>query len=109
MQHITIGRFEADPSVQGVVEPNDKSWQLVIDAEGIPHLYILCQSEDENGAPVKGLICLEDFLVDKLSIKDLMQGTFAEKLSLEEEKQAYDEWVKDREERQIPCPRNLHS
>ncbi len=40
MQNIIIGRFESDPEAQGVIRPEDGSWQLVLDKDGIPHLYV---------------------------------------------------------------------
>lgn len=104
MYNIKIGRFVEDPTVQGVVEPEDRSWQLVIDKDGYPHLYVAVKLEDEPGVET-GFFCVEDLLPDDCKIKDLMQGSFGGKLPPEEEQAAYEEWIASKEKTAIPCPR----
>lgn len=107
MQNITIGRYEEDPQAQGVIRPEDGRWQLVIDKEGYPHLYVQVQIENDDGEGTHpGMLAIEDMLHDKMTIKDLMDGgVFGGKLSPEEEEEAFQEYLQDREERKIPCPR----
>jgi len=105
MQNITIGRYDKDPQAQGVIKPEDGRWQLVIDKDGYPHLYIQVNVEEE-GQKIKGMFLLEDLLPEKMTVRDLMdEGCFGGKLSPEEEEEAYQEYLKDKETRQIPCPR----
>jgi len=104
MQNITIGRYPEDPQAQGVIKPEDGRWQLVLDREGYPHLYVQINTTDDEGKPVKGMLALEDMLPDKLTVKDLMDGgEFGGRLSPEEEAKAYAEFQAS--ERLIPCPR----
>lgn len=105
MQNIIIGRFEQDPQAEGVIRPEDGRWQLVLDKDGYPHLYVQINTRDDSGAPIKGMLCLEDMLVGKLSVRDLMDGEFDGKLPPEDEEEAYQAFLKDRETTHIPCPR----
>lgn len=104
MNHISIGRFDKDPSAQGVVEPEDGSWQLVIDKDGYPHLYIRVKYEKDEGGEGTAMLALDDMLDEDLQIRDLMEGTFGGKCSPEEEQQAYEEWKARKEKYSIPCP-----
>jgi hypothetical protein len=104
MQNLYIGRFADDPQAQGVVKPDDGRWQLVIDREGYPHLYVQVNTTDDDGKPTKGLLALEDMLPDKLTVRDLMDGgEFGGRLPPEEEAEAYAAF--QAEERRIPCPK----
>jgi hypothetical protein len=106
MQSISIGRFEGDPQAQGVIRPEDNSWQLVLDKDGFPHLYIRCKLEDDGtGKPGVGMLCLEDMLHDNTTIPDLMKSTFGGKLSEAEEAKAHEEYLVRKEATGIPCPR----
>jgi len=106
LKNISIGRFDEDPQAQGVVKPEDGRWQLVIDKDGYPHLYVQVNVEDDNGKLVKGLLCLDDMLPEGLSIRGLMdEGSFGGKLSPEDEAAAEAEFLADRRVRGIPCPR----
>jgi hypothetical protein len=104
MYNITVGRFEEDPSAQGVIRPSDESWQLVIDKDGYPHLYISVKCEEDGHT---GLLCIEDMLIGngELTIPDLMKGTFGGHLSGEEESKAMQEYLARKEKTGIPCPR----
>lgn len=105
MYDIKIGRFTKDPEAQGVVRPDDGSWQLVIDKDGFPHLYLRVKLDHEAGEPETGLLCVEDLLPEHSKIRDLMSSSFGGKLTPEEEQAAHDALATDREGSGIPCPR----
>ena len=107
MQSITIGRFDKDPEAQGVIKPEDGRWQLVLDKDGYPHLYLQVKIAGGGGEEqTTGMLCLDDMLIEQMSIKDIMDGgEFGGKLPPKEEAAAFEEYQKDREVRQIPCPR----
>jgi len=108
MQSISIGRFDKDPQAQGVIKPEDGRWQLVLDKDGYPHLYVQVQIENDNGeGTTPGMFCLDDMLPKEVTVRDLMDGgAFGGKLSPEEEEAAHAEYVKDCEEGdRPPCPR----
>lgn len=106
MQNITIGRYDADPEAQGVVKPEDGRWQLVIDKNGYPHLYIQVNVETDDGQTGKGLFNVDDALPEHMSIREMMdEGAFGGKLPPEEEDAAYAEWLERKEKLGIPCPR----
>lgn len=106
MQDITVGRYDKDPQAQGVIRPKDDSWQLVIDRDGYPHLYVRIKLADmAPGEPQTGWFCVEDMLIDKMTIPDIMKGEFGGKLTPEEEAAAHAEFLADKERTGIPCPR----
>lgn len=106
MENITIGRYDRDPEAQGVIRPESGRWQLVIDNEGYPHLFVEATIEDDDGTKTKGLFCIEDMMLEGLCIKDLMDGgTFGGKLTPEEEEEAAREYEASRKTTGIPCPR----
>lgn len=104
MKNIQIKRYDNDPTLRGYIEPDDKKWQLVIDKEGYPHLWIRVQAasaeETGTGKPLAGYLSIEDMLPPELSIRDLMEGTFGEPVS---EEQA-EEFMANHEPKS-PCPR----
>lgn len=104
MYSIKVGRFEEDPQAQGVICPDDESWQLVIDKDGYPHLYVKVQFE-EGDKHEEGLFCVEDIFPDELTIPDLMKSKFGGKLSPEEEEKAHAAFMARKERTGIPCPR----
>ena len=104
--NIKVERYKANPEAQGVVRPKDNSWQLVIDREGYPHLYVRCKLEDAgDGKPGTGMLCIEDMLIEKMTIPDLMKSEFGGKLTPEEEQEAHAEFLARKEATGIPCPR----
>ena len=106
LPNITITRYEEDPQARGVVRPDHGRWQLVIDKDGYPHLYVQVNVEGDDGQVIKGMLCLDDMLPDDMSIRNLMDGgAFGGKLSPEEEREAMAAYQQDREKRGIPCPR----
>lgn len=91
---------------QGVVQPASGRWQLVVDREGYPHLYVQVNIEGDDGQLFKGLLCLDDMLPEGLSMKDLMDGgSFGGKVTLAEEQDAARAYEKNRADRGIPCPK----
>jgi hypothetical protein len=104
MYSIKVGRFDEDPQAQGVIRPEDESWQLVIDKDGYPHLYVKVQFE-EGDEHEEGLFCVEDIFPDELTIPDLMKSKFGGKLSPDEEKKAFEAYTARKERTGIPCPR----
>lgn len=106
MQNITIGRYDSDPEAQGVIKPEDGRWQLVIDKDGYPHLYVESTLENDDGSTSKGMFLVEDMLPEHLTVRDLMDGgCFGGKLSPEEEALAQAEFEESRAASGIPCPR----
>lgn len=107
MQPITIGRFADDPTAQGVIRPADDSWQLVVDKDGFPHLYIRCPLEQESpDDPPSGMLCVEDLFPSGMDdIPTLMQSTFGGKCTPEEEEQAHAEHIAKITASGRPCPR----
>jgi hypothetical protein len=106
MQNITIGRYDNDPEAQGCIKPEDGRWQLVIDKDGYPHLYVESTLEEDDGTKVKGMFLVEDMLPEGMTVRDLMDGgCFGGKLSPEEEAEAQLEYEKSRAVSGIPCPR----
>ena len=105
MQSISVGRYNADPEAQGLIKPEDGSWQLVIDRDGYPHLYVQVNVTHE-GTLKRGLLCIDDMLPEGLSIRGLMsEGEFGGELTPEEEARAVEEYNRTRAESGIPCPR----
>ncbi len=104
MYDIKIGRFTEDPEAQGVIRPEDGAWQLVIDKDGFPHLYVRVKLDPEPGEPDDGMLCIEDMLPADSKIRDLMTGSFGGKLSPEDEQAAHDAYASE-DRAGIPCPR----
>lgn len=108
--NITIGRLDSDPTAQMVIQPEDRRWQVVVDKDGYPHLFVevnVGAGPDTGGKPCKGMFCVEDVLPDGAKIRDLMgEGTFEDPVTEPAEIAAADEaFIKERAESQIPCPR----
>lgn len=78
MQDIHIKRYsEHDPECQGCIEPEDRSWQLLIDKEGFPHLIVRTNVEDDEGKVVHGYVSLDELLPPEMGgVKDVMLSTF---------------------------------
>lgn len=101
MENITIGRFEGDETAQGVIKPESGNWQLVLDKDGFPHLYIRCKIE----GGLTGLLLLEDLLPGEQTVRDLMTGEFGGECTEEEELEGMREFEASRARSGIPCPR----
>lgn len=102
MFNITVGRLPEDPEAQGVIRPADDSWQLVIDKEGFPHLWLRVKGEDGE----TGMIALDQFLQDDCSVKAIMLSTFGGGLTDESaiaEAEAY--WKSAKDKLGLPCPK----
>jgi hypothetical protein len=104
VKNIQIKRYENDSQLLGYVEPDDKRWQLVIDKEGYPHLWIRVKaaSEEETGTgnPLHGYLSIEDLLPKELTIPDLMEGVFGEPVTEEQAAEFMETF-----EPKSPCPR----
>lgn len=107
MYNIAVQRLPEDPECQGVVRAQDGSWQVVIDKDGFPHLWIRVKGEPgKDGKPVSGLIPLDMFFADGVSVKDLMLSEFGGEITDESElAQANAEWLEIKERLGIPCPK----
>jgi hypothetical protein len=104
MQNITIGRFEADDTAQGAVTPGDKSWQLVIDKDGYPHLYVRTPLT-LNGEKTSGMVLLDEFLPEGVTVRSLMQNEYGEPIPEDQLDEAYAECMERRGELGVSCPR----
>jgi hypothetical protein len=97
VDNIIVGRYDRDPEAQGVVKAESGRWQVVVDKEGYPHLWVEVSLEDGQ----KGMFCVDYML--PVPIKDLMDGgCFGGELSPEEEAEAQAECEA---EAHPPCPR----
>ena len=105
MENITIGRYDRDPEAQGLIKPESGRWQLVIDKEGYPHLFVESNIENKDGTTIKGMFCIEDMLPEGMSVKDIMNSTFGGELTEEAELEAQKEYEENRLVSGIPCPR----
>lgn len=109
MQSITIGRYEQDPEAQGCIRPEDGRWQLVIDRDGYPHLYVEVNVEagpDTDGKPAKGLLLVSDLFGEGVgTIREIMEGTFGGHLLPEDQEVAHRELISIRAAHPVPCPR----
>lgn len=105
MQPITVGRYDSDPTAQGIIRPADDTWQLVVDKDGYPHLYVKVNIADHDDTR-DGWFCVEDMLPEGVTIPDLMKGSFGGRLTPEEEEAAHREHLESRGRNGIPCPRS---
>ena len=97
MERISIGRLSSHPEALGVVEPESKLWQLVIDKDGLPHLYVAVDIGDDK----TGLLCVEDCMHS--SIRQLMT-TPTKEASEEDTRLGLAEFEQSRRDNPIPCP-----
>lgn len=106
MEDIIIGRYKDDPEAQGVIRPESGKWQLVLDADGYPHLYVAVNVVDDEGTTVQGLLALDDLLPKGMTIRDIMDGgDFGGKLDPSEADEAFEEFKAERAKNPVPCPR----
>lgn len=98
MIDIKIRRYKDHPhNYQGSVVPENGRWKLVLDEDGIPHLFLRVFLDEETKKT--GWLSVDDLLPENektgeiLLISDLMDGTVGEPLSPEEEKEAYEEYM----------------
>lgn len=101
MYNIAVERFPEDPEAQGVIRAQDGSWQLVIDKEGIPHLWVRAKHEDGR----TGMVCVEHFMHEGMSVEVLMKSEFGGECPPEDLEEAAKEWAEFDKENRIPCPR----
>lgn len=97
MKNIAVRRFVDHPAGhQGAVVPEDGRWQLVLDKEGVPHLFL--RVFVEPGVP--GWLLVDDLLPchqetgEALRIADLIDGEAGEPISDPAELEAaYEEYA----------------
>lgn len=82
--NITVGRLGPDADAQGVIKPSDGSWQLVIDKDGVPHLWLSTLVEDDDGRTVTGMVPLDLFLAEGATVANIMGSVFRGAPSAEE-------------------------
>lgn len=104
MEKVLIERYEDDKEALGCVRAESGRWELIVDKENVPHLYVQCDVEADDGQTVKGMFCVEDMLPEGWSIADLMHegSRFEGRCSPEDEAAAAEEWRVRHEK--IPCP-----
>lgn len=104
MDDIKIKRFTDHPhGYQGYLEPESGTWQLCIDKDGGPHLFIRIKIDPpQSDGTTEGWLCVDDLLPDELCPADMILGTFGEEPSPEE----IAEFEKERAEKnyQNRCP-----
>lgn len=95
MTNISVRRYTNHPAKhQGSVHPEDGRWQLVLDEQGVPHLFLRVQVEP--GVP--GWLALDDLLPvnqktgEALTVADLIDGEAGDELPPEELEAAYEEY-----------------
>ena len=104
MQNIHVSRNIGAKS--GHITPEDRSWQLAIDDDGIPHLWVRVSYDDADGQIRHGMVALDDFLEKETTVKGLMTDCiFGGHLSEEEEAAAYEEYkAQCAAGKRPPCP-----
>lgn len=108
MEKVLIERYEDDPEALGRVYAESGRWELIIDRENVPHLYVQTNVELDDGEVINGMFCIEDMLPEDFSIQDIMQSTFGGKCSPEDEAAAVAEWNERHTASGIPCPRHTN-
>ncbi len=106
--NIKVKHYSNDSEVLCAIEPDDKTWQVTVDKEGVPHLYVrmkLLASESDEEFP--GMFCLDYLLPEGTTMKELVQdGYMTDPVPPEEEEAVYAEYLKDCEAGKLPpCPR----
>lgn len=104
MQNISIRRFLDHPhKYQGVLVPEDGRWRLVLDADGVPHLFLrVFLAPDQPGwLDVEDLLPCHRETGEALCFADLIDGEAGDPIDDPEELQAaYEEY----EARSHVCP-----
>jgi hypothetical protein len=89
LSDIRIRRFSDHPHRwQGAIEPEDRRWQLCVDEEGVPHLFLRIFAE-VDGERRAGLVDYEQFV--EVKIADLLDGEAGPEGEVSEE-DAHAEW-----------------
>lgn len=106
MESIKIRRFTGDPhGRQGSIEPESGKWQLVLDEDGGPHLFVRVWMADDKGAKVEGWLCIDDLLDEDLEPAGMIDGEFGGELTPEEAEEAHKELMERRGARaHTRCP-----
>lgn len=90
MHDIRIRRFtDHDRGYQGCIEPEDGKWQLCLDAEGLPHLFLRVYLDEARTQP--SWLCVDDLLPDELEPAGMIDGIAGEPLPYDEAEALDDE------------------
>ena len=96
MTNISVRRYTDHPAKhQGSVRPEDGRWQLVLDEQGNPHLFLRVFVEPD----VPGWLALDDLLPsntttgEALTVADLIDGEAGDELPPDEIEAAYEEYL----------------
>lgn len=100
MENIQIKRFGSEEDVQACIEPENGSWQLLIDKDGFPRLYVRTRIEEDDGSILHGLLAIDDVLPEGMTVPEIMQSSFGGSLSPEDEERLLAEGFESR----APCP-----
>lgn len=90
MQNISIKRIDC-PEHQGVIEPADGSWKVLINKDGLPQTMVRVKYEADDGSVQDGWLDVQD-IPEGVSVHEVMEGVFGGKLSPEEEVEAAREY-----------------
>ena len=73
MDDIQIRRFRNDErGYQGCIEPASGKWQLCLDKEGLPHLFLRVWMDEAKTE--SGWLCVDDLLPDELEPAGMIDG-----------------------------------
>lgn len=104
MQNIHIRRPKGNPDLAAAIEPEDRSWLLAVDQDGVPHLWLRTSlGTGEDGQVQHGYLNVEDVLPEEMCFKDLMRSEFTEPCTEAEADAAMAELERRRETRGGPC------
>lgn len=109
MSNIRISREHTD--VRAVVYPDDQSWQLIVDNDGIPHLSVKVSYEVAPGSPecARGWMPVEAVFADGITMKSLVaERAFVAPATDEEEAAMVKQWEEEGPwGPEGPCPKPL--
>jgi hypothetical protein len=90
MEKVLIERWDDCANYLGRVRAESGRWEVLIDRENVPHLYVQTHLEpdEEDGEVIKGMFCVEDMLPEGWTVKDIMLSQFGGTLSDEEREAA---------------------
>jgi hypothetical protein len=101
MEKVLIERWDDCANYLGRVRAESGRWEVLIDKENVPHLYVETHIEpdEEDGEVIKGMFCIEDMLPDDWTIKGIMLSQFGGSLPEEDEALAVTEWAEKKAEK----------
>jgi len=91
MDAIKVYRYPSHPNGhQGYIEPESKTWRLVIDAEGLPHFFVTVIDEVTGS---RGVLNIDFMLESEGGLRSLVGAVFSGELTPEEEAEAHAEYM----------------